>query len=267
MSFYCISGPQGSGKSTLLNKLNENDNIIKTNGNIARNSCLIGPRNAQTLFRTSQKESWINCMVSQKISMTFCKSQWIFWRTHTITDCNHPIFNPLWSLLHQHKKQYNKLTNMSNYYIIIGIMLEYGIYIFISLVILFAYFWNENKWRFVQPTNNADWIPNHRKVARALVHRDGSISLQNVRDTFYDSKTLYTPKYFDIVVHTQNIVGAKLHMSSKWYFVVHIFITFRPIVPLTGCTLISLNIKLYSYMYRHMIGSIQCIIIINSTAI
>ena len=106
-------------------------------------------------------------------------------------------------------------------------MIEIIIYGTIALFILLVYFWNENKWRFVTPSNEADWIPNHKRLAFADIHSDGtSVKIHNVRNTFYDSKQLYTPRYFNYSCKSSDLMSASLHMSHKHGVTVHVFITF-----------------------------------------
>ena len=132
---------------------------------------------------------------------------------------------------------------MSNYYIIIGIMLEYGIYIFISLVILFAYFWNENKWRFVQPTNDKKWRKNQQVLQTAIFHNDGTVTIKNLRDTVYRSFTDYTPRYLDVTVNPKNIVSAKIYTAKLSFPGVHMFTSFT----FNDGHTISVSIKMRRY--------------------
>ncbi len=105
-------------------------------------------------------------------------------------------------------------------------MIEIFLYAFVAIFILSAYFWNENKWRFVTPTNSKKWRKNQQVLQTATFNKDGTITIHNLRDTIYKSFREYTPRYSDITVDPKTIVSARIYTAKLNFPGVHMFTVF-----------------------------------------
>ncbi len=126
-------------------------------------------------------------------------------------------------------------------------MLEVIIYSSIAIIILIIYWWNENKGRFIKPTNNKKWRRNQRILQTVTFNNDGTVIIHNVRDTEYKSFRDYTPKYFDLRVNLNDIVSAKIYTSKLTIPGVHLFTSF--IFKNGDRIVVSIQMRRYSDTY------------------
>jgi len=105
-------------------------------------------------------------------------------------------------------------------------MFEIILYSIVTIVILIAYWWNENKWRMFTPTNNKKWRKNQQVLQSATFNDDGTITIHNLRDTIYKNFRDYTPRYSDVIVNPKYIVSAKIYTSKLSMPGVHLFTSF-----------------------------------------
>jgi len=106
------------------------------------------------------------------------------------------------------------------------IMFEIILYSIVTIVILIAYWWNENKWRMFTPTNNKKWRKNQQILQNATFNNDGTITIHNLRDTIYKNFRDYTPQYSDVIVNPNKIVSARLYTAKLSFPGVHMFTSF-----------------------------------------
>jgi len=106
-------------------------------------------------------------------------------------------------------------------------MFEIIVYSTIAIVILIAYWWNENKWRMFTPTNNKIWRKNQKILQTATFNKDGTVTIHNLRDTVYKSFREYTPRHSDIRLNPSEITKARIYTSKLNIPGVHLFTSFE----------------------------------------